>query len=171
MKRLFLIVMILFSIPTFAGDGGRYIFFGTGYQWSMIDWERRFLNFNIGFEFEKKHHNAWEIYVDVTSKYKNCKSCNPTNYRTYDYNSFGVGVAYKSVILRGKNTNLRWKAGADIGSNVDKRFQASIDLGLEFSYTFKNNMQVYVLQKNDIVFWNNNLFQNGLLFGLKIPLN
>ena len=155
----------------YAGDGGKYLILGTGRQWNMLKWDRQFMNFNVGLEFEGKYHNAWEVYIDITSKYKNCNSCKITNYRAYDYNSFGVGVAYKSVIIRGKNSNLRWKAGVDIGANIEERFQSSIDIGLEYSYTFKNDMQIYILQKNDIVFWNKNTFQNGLVVGLKIPLN
>ena len=63
----------------------------------------------------------------------------------------GIGAAYKPTISRGKNSNLRWRFGADLGANR-KGFQASIDIGLEYSYSFRNGMQVFVMQKNDFVF-------------------
>ncbi len=171
MKKYLLIILCSFSFYSFAQEGSKYIFGGMGRQRNMIEWKHQFLNFNLGIEFEGRYHTAWEVYIDISSKYKNCKSCKITNYRAYDYNSFGLGVAYKSVIIRGKKSQLRWKAGVDIGSNIKPHFQTSIDIGLEYSYTFKNNMKLYILQKNDFVFWNKSHFQNGLVMGVKFPIN
>ena len=80
------------------------------------------------------------------------------------------GAAYKPTISRGKNSNIRWRFGADLGANR-KGFQASIYIGLEYSYSFRNGMQVFVMQKNDFVFWTRDHFRNGLLVGVKFPIN
>ena len=88
----------------------------------------------------------------------------------WSYKTFGIGAAYKPTISRGKNSNLRWRFGADLGANR-KGFQASIDIGLEYSYSFRNGMQVFVMQKNDFVFWTRDHFRNGLLVGVKFPIN
>ena len=37
--------------------------------------------------------------------------------------------------------------------------------GLEYSYSFRNGMQGFVMQKNDFVFWTRDHFRNGLLGG------
>ena len=125
----------------------------------------------VGLEFEGKYHNAYELYIDLATAYDKCPVCNKVCSDSFwSYKTFGIGAAYKPTISRGKNSNLRWRFGADLGANR-KGFQASIDIGLEYSYSFRNGMQVFVMQKNDFVFWTRDHFRNGLLVGVKFPIN
>ncbi len=136
-----------------------------GWQWKNT------VNAVVGLEFEGKYHNAYELYIDLATAYDKCPVCNKVCSDSFwSYKTFGIGAAYKPTISRGKNSNLRWRFGADLGANR-KGFQASIDIGLEYSYSFRNGMQVFVMQKNDFVFWTRDHFRNGLLVGVKFPIN
>lgn len=165
-KILLLIVMcISFSVPGFAGDGDKFFSISTGWQY------RRTVSTTIAIEFEGRHHNAWELYADLATTYKTCDGCNKIcKDAFFDYKTWGIGLARKTVISRGKNSLLRLRLGGDLGTNP-KGFQCSLEAGLEWSYSFKNNMQFFVQQKNDFIFWNRYHFRNGVMVGFKIPLN
>ena len=170
-KIIFLLIIFIFSLKSFAGDGDKFFNVYGGWQGNAVKWNRQMVNLMIGLEFEGKYHNAWELYFDFSTAYKKCPDCDKVCSKSFfDYKTFGVGAAYKPVLSRGKNSLLRWRVGADIGAN-ERGFQASLDLGLEYSYSFKNGMQIFVLQKNDIVFWSRDHFRNGLLIGFKFPLS
>lgn len=164
-KVLVIISAALFSLKSFAGDGDKFLNLSGGYQWKNT------VNLLVGFEAETKYHNAWELYFDLSTAYTTCPTCYKVCSKSFwDYKTFGLGIAYKPSLYRGKNSVVRWRIGADIGANR-KGFQASIDLGIEYSYSFRNGMQVFVLQKNDFVFWTRDHFRNGLLVGVKFPLS
>jgi len=158
MKKIIFLIMISFiSLKSMAGDGDKFFNISGGWQWKNT------VNAVVGLEFEGKYHNAYELYIDLATAYDKCPVCNKVCSDSFwSYKTFGIGVAYKPTISRGKNSNLRWRFGADLGANR-KGFQASIDIGLEYSYSFRNGMQVFVMQKNDFVFWTRDHFRNGLL--------
>ena len=166
MKRIaFLVITLFFSLKSMAGDGDKFFNISGGWQWKNT------VNAVVGLEFEGKYHNAYELYIDLATAYDKCPVCNKVCSDSFwSYKTFGIGAAYKPTISRGKNSNLRWRFGADLGANR-KGFQASIDIGLEYSYSFRNGMQVFVMQKNDFVFWTRDHFRNGLLVGVKFPIN
>ena len=144
MKRIaFLVITLFFSLKSMAGDGDKFFNISGGWQWKNT------VNAVVGLEFEGKYHNAYELYIDLATAYDKCPVCNKVCSDSFwSYKTFGIGAAYKPTISRGKNSNLRWRFGADLGANR-KGFQASIDIGLEYSYSFRNGMQVFVMQKND----------------------
>ena len=166
MKKIIFLIMISFiSLKSMAGDGDKFFNISGGWQWKNT------VNAVVGLEFEGKYHNAYELYIDLATAYDKCPICNKVCSDSFwSYKTFGIGAAYKPTISRGKNSNLRWRFGADLGANR-KGFQASIDIGLEYSYSFRNGMQVFVMQKNDFVFWTRDHFRNGLLVGVKFPIN
>ena len=165
MKRIaFLVITLFFSLKSMAGDGDKFFNISGGWQWKNT------VNAVVGLEFEGKYHNAYELYIDLATAYDKCPVCNKVCSDSFwSYKTFGIGAAYKPTISRGKNSNLRWRFGADLGANR-KGFQASIDIGLEYSYSFRNGMQVFVMQKNDFVFWTRDHFRNGLLVGVKLSI-
>lgn len=167
MKKIFLVLIVTlsFSLKLFAGDGDKHLSIAGGWQYKNT------VNALVSLEFETKYHNSWEVYVDLSNAYAKCPDHNKIDSKSFwDYKTFGMGVAYKPTFWRGKNSTLRWRVGADIGAN-QKGFQASVDIGIEYNYALKNGMQLFMLQKNDFVFWTRDHFRNGLLIGLKIPLN
>lgn len=166
MKKIFLAAIVsLLTIKGMAGEKDSFLNIAGGWQWKNT------VNAVIGLELETKYHNAWELYFDLATAYATCPSCHKVCSKSFfDYKTIGIGVAYKPTMWRGKNSVVRWRFGADLGANR-RGFQASIDLGLEYSYTFKNRMQFFIMQKNDFVFWTRDHFRNGLLIGLKFPLS
>lgn len=166
MKKVLLIIVALFFVfKSFAGERDKFFTVSGGWQWKNT------VNALVSMEFETKYHNAWEVYVDLSTAYTICPDHNKIDSKSFwDYKTFGIGAAYKPAFWRGKNSTLRWRAGADVGANY-RGFQASVELGIEYNYAFRNGMQFFVLQKNDFVFWTRDHFRNGLLIGFKIPLN
>lgn len=167
MKKI-LMVMILVIISNNAakaGEGDTFFNVAGGWQWKNT------VTALFSLEFETQHHNAWEISVDLANAYDVCPDHGIIDSKSFwNYPTFGIGGAYKPTISRGKNTTLRARLGGDLGGNR-KGFQASIDIGLEFNYAFRNGMQFFVLQKNDFVFWTRDHYRNGVLIGLKLPIN
>jgi hypothetical protein len=159
MKKLGLLIILFFSLTaySFAGDGDKFFNITGGVMY------RNTANAVIGMEFETKYHHAWEIYADLTTIF--------SNENFWNYKTIAAGAAYKPAFYRWKNANLRARFGADIGTDEGHSFYASIDVGLEFSYSFRNRMQLVIMQKNDFAFWTRENFKNGFLIGLKIPIN
>lgn len=165
MKRFLIVITLICCSPLvmFAGDGDKFISVSVGWQY------RRIATTTIAMEFEGKYHNAWEIYVDLATAYKKCDACNKVcSDSFFDYKTWGIGAAYKATAVRGKNSLIRLRLGGDVGNNKSG-FQCSIELGAELSYSLKNNMQLFVHQKNDFAFWSRDNFRNGILAGFKIP--
>ncbi len=166
MKKILLgMALLAGSLTAKAGNGDSFWNVSGGWQWKNT------VNAVIGFEKETKYHNAYELYVDLATAYETCPQHGVVDSKSFwAYKTFGIGGAYKPAFWRGKNSNVRLRMGADLGANR-KGFQASIDLGLEYSYSFRSGVQLFVMQKNDFVFWTRDHFRNGLLVGIKIPLN
>ncbi len=168
MKNIFVtIIALLAFIPSYAGDGDKFINVSGGLMY------RNTVNALIAMEFEQKYHSAWEIYLDMTTTYKKCPVDNTIfcEETFWDYKTFSVGGAYKPAFYRSKNFNLRLRVGADLGTDEGYSFCAGIDVGLEATYSFRNRMQVFLTQKNDFIFWTRDNIRNGLLIGIKIPMN
>lgn len=164
-KILCSMTLLLVACAVKAGNGDMFWNISGGWQWKNT------VNVMVGFEKETKYHNAYELYVDLATAYETCPQHGIIDSKSFwAYKTFGIGGAYKPSFWRGKNSNMRLRMGADLGANR-KGFQASIDLGLEYSYSFRSGVQIFVMQKNDFVFWTRDHFRNGLLVGFKIPLN
>ena len=169
-KHICATLFSLFFLHVYAGENDRFINAYGGWQANAFKWNNALVNVMVGLEFEGKYHNAWEIYFDASTAYKTCETCHKVCSKSFfDYKTFAIGAAYKPVIRRAKNRLLRLRVGADLGAN-EKGFQAGLEAGLEYSYSFRNGMQVFLIQKNDIVFWSRDHFRNGLLAGVKFPI-
>lgn len=165
MKKLFLMTILsLASFSLSAGEGDENLSIGVGYQYKNT------VSAIISYEFENRYHNAWEVYIDLANAYTTAPDGKVYSNTFWDYKSIGIGGAWKPALRTWKNSVLRWRFGADIGANVNN-FQASAELGLEYTYYFKNNVKLFVAQKNDFVFWTRDHFRTGIVAGIKIPLN
>lgn len=141
-----------------AGEGDKKVGVLGGLQTNILKWERhlKMINF-LGFiEFEKKYNNSYELYLDVTIAAEN--------------KNYILGVAYKSVLWRGKNKKLRWRGNFGLGTGGEK-INIGLGLGLEFIYTFRNKFELNIQQKNDFIFLKKNKIQNGFIIGFTIPIN
>lgn len=173
MKKIFTLVAawMLVASSSYAGDGDTFLNVSGGWQANTQRFKSPIVNALVGMEFEGKYHNAWEVYVDLSTAYEKCPIHGKVDSKSFwSYKTFGIGGAYKPAFIRRKNSVVRWRFGTDLGANKSG-FQASVDLGLEYSYSFRNGMQFFVLQKNDFVFWSRDHFRNGILIGVKFPLS
>lgn len=67
MKRILLILSLSLAVlPSVAGNGDKFFNLSAGWQWKNT------VNAIIGFEAETKYHNAWEMYVDLSTAYEKC---------------------------------------------------------------------------------------------------
>lgn len=171
-KRLLLLIAALTVFVTAkAGDGNRFfnLHIGGFYQKAFVT--------TIELEFEGKYGHSWIAYADLCNSYKYCDIdktifCKET---FWDYQTAGIGAAYKHQIARFKNANLKVRGGVDLGTDYCKTdgysFYLSVDVGIEYCYTFKCGIQLSITQKNDFCFFTRDNFKNGLMIGVKIPLN
>lgn len=169
MKKFILLIITVISLmfKVYAGDGDLLIKCSTGLAIQKTAWA------TIGVEWETKYHNAWEVYFDFATAFKYCEVdktylCSET---FWDYKTFGIGGGYKPQLYRWRNLNLRAFLFADLGVKEGNSFFLSLDIGPELTYTFKSGIGLFLLQKNEFCFWCRDHFRNGIMIGIKIPLN
>ena len=167
------ILFLLFFFPFVSAysvrsirDMNHYFNISIGYMYKNT------LPILIEYEVEHRQHN-FALYLDLTTTYKYCQT-DKTYFCTeafWHYKSANIGFAYKPRLVKWKNNSLRARTGFDFGVRQFAKFNMSLDIGLEYCHTFKNRTQLYISQKNDFVFLSRYHFKNGLLIGVKIPMN
>lgn len=173
MKKLLLTIISIFSLALYAqaGEGGITLNpqIGAFYQ--------RGFNGILELEFETKYFHSWNVYLDFCNTYKYCQNdhtifCEET---FWDYQTIAIGAAYKYELIRRRNLNFKARLGFDLGADYCKKdnytFYMSAEIGFELSFVTKSGVQLSLIQKNDFCFFTRDHFKNGLLIGIKIPLN
>ena len=167
MKKTILSILLLaaFFMPAKAGDGDRHIGFQAGVLYPGI------LNGVISVDFETRYHNTFEVYIDAFTEWKDCKDCGKVCRESFWKSNYGLGIgaAYKPVVSRSRNNVGRFRFGGDIGT-CSREFSLGIEIGYEHVWTFKNNVQFVIQQKNEVTFWGKPLWRLGGLVGLRLPL-
>ena len=167
MKKLFAIIAILgsFSLSSFAQSHSDRITFGMGLLYE------RGLDATLSWEHETKYHNAWEYFVNGYLKWDECESCGHVCPESFwkNYRTWGVGVAYKPCVWRGRNNHGNLRIGASAGSNTDK-FLGGIHVGYEHNYALRHGWFLYWQAKCDLMLPDRkDLFRTGVTLGFKIP--
>src|SRR5690606_6466764 len=129
MTRFFTIIFFL-SIAAIgkAQDGVNYFFFRREAVYERAG------QVSIGFDFSSKYQSAYELGL--------------TDYRGRDkYENYLVGLNYKPVIVRNKNTNFRLRFGAFGGTDL-KTFVAAPNLGLELDQSISPNVAFIFVNNN-----------------------
>ncbi len=167
MKKIIIVLLLMVGLGTaksYAGEGNVYFNLGGGWQYKNT------ITSMLSMEFETRYHSAWEVNINLSNEYRKCPIHNVIDSESFWYKqSFSVGGAYKGRLIRWKNSTLKYRFGVDLGAE-ESDFQLGLGVGLEYNYTLKNNMKLFVLQKNDFRFWAGDTFRNGLLIGIKIPI-
>lgn len=169
MKKTLLIIITIFSLTygVKAGEGDLFLNGSVGLSF------RNTASAVLAVEWENKYHNSWMVYLDGATIFKWCET-DQTYFCTdafWDYKTLGIGGAYKPALYRWKNMNLKGGLGVDLGVKEGYSFFLSVDLFFELTYSFKNKTQLFIQQKNDFCFWCKENFRNGIMVGIKIPLN
>lgn len=167
MKKLLIVMALAFSSvsATFAQSHSDRISLSVGALYE------RGLDATLSWEHETKYHNAWEYFVNGYLKWEECASCNhvcPESF-WHSYNTWGVGIAYKPCVVRGRNHYGNLRIGASGGSNTHD-FLAGIHVGYEHNYALLHGWQLYWQAKCDLMVPDRkDLFRTGIVLGFKIP--
>ncbi len=167
MKKLLFVMALVFcsASATFAQSHSDRISLGVGALYE------RGLDATLSWEHETKYHNAWEYFVNGYLKWEECASCNhvcPESF-WHSYNTWGVGIAYKPCVVRGRNHYGNLRIGASGGSNTHD-FLAGIHVGYEHNYALRHGWQLYWQAKCDVMVPDRkDLFRTGIVLGFKIP--
>ena len=168
MRKLLVILLLMATCMggAWAGDRDRFIGINVGVLHPKV------FDITAAYEWETRYHNAWEMYLDVTTQWKTCETCNKVCWDSFwkNRNSFAVGLAYKPQVVRSRNWTVRGRLGADVGTH-NRHFGLGIEAGLEAALSLRNRVQLVLQQKNEVTFWGKPTWKNGLLVGIKIPLN
>ena len=86
-----------------------------------------------------------------------------------NYNTWGIGAAYKPCVVRGRNNYGNLRIGASVGSNTDK-FLGGFHVGYEHNFALRKGWVMYVQAKCDLMVPDRkDLFREGIVLGFKIP--
>lgn len=167
MRKLFMIILLIAAVitPAKAGDGDKHVGFQAGLMYPGV------LNGVLSVDFETRYHNAFEFYIDAFTEWKDCRDCGKVCKESFWKSNYalGVGAAYKPVVHRSRNSVGRFRIGADIGT-CSREFALGIEAGYEYVWTFKNNVQFVLQQKNELTFWGRPTWKIGGMVGIRLPM-
>ena len=128
------------------------------------------LDATIAYEWEIKHHNAWEFFANGYLKWDECATCGHICPESFwnNYRSYGFGAAYKPCVSRGRNHHGNLRLGGSLGSDRH-HLLGGIHAGYEHSYSLRKGWQVYWQVKTDLMISGRDLFRTGVAIGIKIP--
>lgn len=166
-KIIITLIAIIFTIFTAKADGENgynYITSAVGFSFNNTG--------TTQFSYEKPLNYDVSLSIDGELGYRFNKLCvtdtlnNTFRYKQYYWDG---GLTAKKTVIRYKNSILRAFLGAHAGA-YRKDFFIGIDGGFEWCYIFRNEIQFFIQQKNQVNFIHNDTFKNGILLGFKIPL-
>lgn len=167
MKKIILIGFLLFAIlvSSYAQSGGNRFSVGTGALYE------RGMDITLSYEHETQYHNAWEYFGNIYLKWDECSSCAHVCPESFwnNYRSYGIGVAYKPCITRGRNKYGNLRIGASVGSDTHN-FLGGAHLGYEQNYTLRSGWQLFWQVKTDVMITGEDLFRTGVVIGFKLPI-
>lgn len=166
MKRLFMILVAALSMGTtaLADEGNGRIQMGVGLLY------KNGMDMTIAYEYETHYHNAWEFFGNAYLQWEDCLSCGHICPESFwkSYNSWGMGVAYKPCVVRGRNNHGSLRLGGSLGTDRHDVL-GGIHIGYEHSYSLRKGWQLFWQVKNDVMIGGKDLFRTGIVIGIKIP--
>ena len=85
-----------------------------------------------------------------------------------NYNTLGVGAAYKPCVFRSRNHHGNLRLGGSLGSDRN-RVLGGIHVGYEHSYALRKGWELFWQAKCDLMIKGEDLFRTGIVIGVKIP--
>ncbi len=149
--------MVAICLPSFADEPSRISVNAGVFAPYTLD-------ATVGYERPSGFGHSWCIFAEAGNHWQT-----PACHMFWKKYFWDGGIEYKHRVVRYKNGSLRLFGGAYCGADV-KKFFFGCDLGIEYNYTFANNWQFTVSQKNNFNFLHGDLFRNGIMIGIKIPL-
>lgn len=166
MKQIILsLCLLLAGLQAKAGDGDKFFTANAGFLF------RSTLNASLGYEHELTNGNAVELLGEVGNHWQRNPDTNKFDnanfWRGYYWDG---GLLYKHRMAKYKNSALRFRLGPLCGANRGDYF-FGVEAGLEYNLTFPSGVQLAFIQKNNVNFLHGDRFRNGLMVGLRIPIN
>ena len=166
-KQLLALMLMAVATAGYAQNNSNRINFGVGALY-----ERGF-DATLSVEHETKNHNAWEYFANYYIKYDKDKD-KEAGHITMDsfwknYRTWGVGVAYKPCVFRGKNSYGALRLGGSIGSDTHE-FVGWVNAGYEHNFVLHHGIKLFVQAKTDLAINGLDLFRTGVSIGVKFPV-
>lgn len=151
-----ILLLILINLSSKGQDGYTHFTLRGGYLHDKA------FTFSLGLDFAKKYHSAWELTGTYIKSFSNEISYETIfnevdstfSQRTlnHSYKNLLMGVQYKPLITRSKNTLLRFRFGAYIGSDFN-RFIASPNVGFELLQSLTPSTDIFFSNSNGYYLW------------------
>lgn len=160
MKRILIIfISILFVSSTKAQDEPSRIAVNAGIFTPYT------LEATAAYEHATGYGHSWVLFGNIGTHWQT-----PACHMFWKKLFWGGGLGYRHRVARMKNSSFRLGGDATVGSFA-KQVVVGFDVLFEYNYTFPNNWQLSLTQKNSFNFLHHvDTFRNGVMVGLKIPL-
>lgn len=174
MRKILLFGLLVFlSSWAKAQSGYKYLDLSGGY---LFQPRNGFVG-TLALEFTNADHGAYEFFVQgFVDRYRQQRSFMPDTVtkalvaetKSVYHQNYLAGIVIKPLILRSKNTTLRFRIGTGFGSNLT-RFIVAPQAGFELAQAFSGGLELMVQQNNSYVLWDDQHWRSGLSVGIKFP--
>lgn len=164
-KTILLLAIIVSSVLSVkAQDNTGRVQLGVGLLYE------KGLDLTLAYEHETRYHNAWEYFGNIYLKWDECASCGHICPESFwnNYNTWGLGVAYKPCVIRGRNSLGNFRIGGSLGSDRH-HVLGGIHVGYEQNYSLRGGWKLFWQVKSDLMIEGKDLFRTGVVIGVKLP--
>lgn len=164
-KTILLLAIIISSVLSVkAQDNTGRVQLGVGLLYE------KGMDLTLAYEHETRYHNAWEYFWNVYLKWDECASCGHICPESFwnNYNTWGLGVAYKPCVIRGRNSHGNFRIGGSLGSDRH-HVLGGIHVGYEQNYSLRGGWKLFWQVKSDLMIEGKDLFRTGVVIGIKLP--
>lgn len=157
MKKLIILTLFILSANLiFAQAGYTHFQFRTGYV------HKDAITVSIGLDFAKKYYSAYEVTATYKKSFSD-KISHETLFNEEDstytkrqinhaYENLLLGIQYKPLIIRSKNTAVKFRFGGYIGTDFN-HFIASPNIGFEILQSLSRTLDLTFANNNGYFFW------------------
>ncbi len=156
MKKVSLLIALIFMVAIVKAQNGTKYFSLRG-GWVA---ESAYIG-TLSYDFNTRYFNQNEVFAEYYQDYKN-----PS------IKTFMGGFAVKPVLFRSKNTAIRYRFGASMGTTVSS-FVAAPQVGFEFSQSLGSGFDFLIMNRNQYVLFGDTpeRWRVGVEVGIRIPIN
>lgn len=175
-KLIYLFAILLSSVGSaYSQDGYTHFIARGGYLYKDAG------TLSLGFDFAKEYYSSYEVtatFVRSTSKkitnesvYNESDSTYSQRELKHSYENLLLGIQYKPLLLRSKNTAIKFRFGGFIGTDWSN-FIASPNIGVEFIQSLTPGVDISFTNNNGYFFWATKptRWRNTAEIGIRIAL-
>lgn len=176
MKKIIFSAFFALSVcSSYGQDGFTYLQFKGGFV------RKEAMTISLGFDFSKKYYSAYEVTAtylksfDKKVSYETIFNETDSTYTkrelNHAYENLLLGIQYKPLVFRQKNTAIKFRLGGYIGTDFDN-FIASPNLGFEFIQSLTRRVDLTISNNNGYFFWASKptRWRNTAELGIRVAL-